>query len=329
MPRDDDSDLDWLVAQADAAAGDVDAEADPSAADADPTAADAGTTLPTPPAPWWTAPLESPWAATATPISRSQPAPSPSPAPAPAVPASDAPEPAVSGAPTETLPGGNRPGSVQASAPVSAIRHTNWRTEPGPGTPRSYTRPLIWSSVVVGAVIVLVSLFFLGTQLAGDSAPATLGTGAEPSAQPSTESAPAADVTARAPAGIQPWTALSGGECLGAYDSPWQEEFSVVACAEPHTGQLVFRGDIAGDPATVFPGEAALAAQIPVLCTATDLIDTAAAAALGDVQVQGSYPVTAAQWDAGQRQYYCFVSRSGGEPFTASLAGPRLDRDLS
>ena len=125
-------------------------------------------------------------------------------------------------------------------------------------------------------------------------------------------------------AGVHPWNTLFGGECLEPYDSPWAEDFTVVDCATAHTGQLVFRGTVDGDATTVFPGEAELAAQINVLCSAAGLIDLTAAAAAADVQVQGSYPVTDEQWTAGERRYYCFVSRSSGEPLTSSLAGPGL-----
>jgi hypothetical protein len=47
-----------------------------------------------------------------------------------------------------------------------------------------------------------------------------------------------------------------------------------------------------------------------------------AAGQYDDAQIQGSYPVTAKQWQDGQRSYYCFVSRSSGQPITGSLAGP-------
>jgi len=50
------------------------------------------------------------------------------------------------------------------------------------------------------------------------------------------------------------------------------------------------------------------------------VIDFEAAGAYADVQLQGSYPVTAEQWDAGDRYFYCFASRASGEPLTTSLA---------
>ena len=89
------------------------------------------------------------------------------------------------------------------------------------------------------------------------------------------------------------WNTLRGGECLQPYTSPWDEEFTVVDCATPHAAQLVYRGVVNADPAAVFPGEAALAAQMNLLCNAPGVIDLNVAGEYPDVQVQGSYPVTA------------------------------------
>jgi hypothetical protein len=121
---------------------------------------------------------------------------------------------------------------------------------------------------------------------------------------------------------VYAWDQLGGGECLQPYVSPWEEEFTVVDCAAPHAAQLVYRGTYAGDAMTVFPGEGALASEINLLCSAPGVIDLAAARAFPDLQVQGSFPVTDEQWTGGQRHYYCFVSRAGGEPLTATVAGP-------
>jgi hypothetical protein len=121
---------------------------------------------------------------------------------------------------------------------------------------------------------------------------------------------------------VHSWNALFGSECIEPYVSPWEEEFTVVDCAAPHTAQLVYRGAFPGDAAAPFPGEAALASQINLLCSASGVIDLAAAGTFGDLQLQGSYPVTPEQWTAGERSYYCFASRVSGEPLTASVAGP-------
>ena len=122
--------------------------------------------------------------------------------------------------------------------------------------------------------------------------------------------------------GVHAWDALFGGECLEPFAGPWQEEFTVVDCAAPHAAQLVYRGVLPGDAAEPFPGEAELASQMNLLCTATGVINLAAVAGMEDLQVQASFPVTEEQWAEGERNYDCFANRAGGEPLTASIAGP-------
>ena len=123
------------------------------------------------------------------------------------------------------------------------------------------------------------------------------------------------------PAGVHEWNTLFGGECLEPYVSPWDEDFTVVDCAAGHTAQLVHRGSFGGDATTVFPGDAALAAQINLLCTAPGILDLNAAGAYPNLQLQGSYPITDEQWTTGPRNYYCFVSRASAEPLTGSIMG--------
>ncbi|RJT86971.1 hypothetical protein D6T64_16125 [Cryobacterium melibiosiphilum] len=231
-------------------------------------------------------------------------------------------------APTAVMPKPLEPPVTRAravdaseAAPVAALRHSSGRRV-GIESKRPHT--LVWVLAGIVVVIVLVGLFFVGQRLGGGAPVAVATPMSTPSATPTPTPTPtaAAEVTAMQSAGVHPWNTLFGGECLEPYDSPWAEEFTVVDCAAAHTAQLVFRGTFDGDAATPFPGEAELAAQINVLCSAVGLIDLTAAATLADVQVQGSYPVTDEQWTAGERHYYCFVSRSSGGPLTATLAGP-------
>ncbi|HSP53223.1 MAG TPA: hypothetical protein VLO00_10045, partial [Cryobacterium sp.] len=207
------------------------------------------------------------------------------------------------------------PGSGSGAArPASAGRPPGSRR---PGNPRL----LVWIAGGLVLVLALTALFFLGQSLAGggDAAPVAVPTSsATPGATPS--ASPAA--TGPQPVGEHPWDSLFGGECLQPYGTPWDEEFTVADCAAPHAAQLVYRGSFAGDAATAFPGEAELAGQINLLCSAPGVIDLAAAGSYDDVQVQGSYPITEEQWSAEARYYYCFVSRASGEPLTASVAGP-------
>ena len=53
---------------------------------------------------------------------------------------------------------------------------------------------------------------------------------------------------------------------------------------------------------------------------APGVIDLAAASRYTDAQLEASYPVSAAQWDAGDHWYYCFVTRSSKQPLTGSVA---------
>jgi hypothetical protein len=116
---------------------------------------------------------------------------------------------------------------------------------------------------------------------------------------------------------------LHGGECLDPYASPWAERFTVVGCTSAHAAQLTRRGSFGADAGAAFPGTAALQSQTRALCTAPTVIDYPAAAAYSDLQFAAAYPVTQEQWAAGERDYYCFVTRSSGEPLTTSVAVPQ------
>jgi hypothetical protein len=177
-------------------------------------------------------------------------------------------------------------------------------------------------SVVGGlvAVLALVALFFVGTRLPGVFAhkPVVLSS---PSASPTPTST--AKPVGPIANGVHPWTALLGGECLDPYTNPWAETFTVVDCAKPHPAQMVFRGtfDTKLDPS--YPGADKLQAQISLLCAAPGVINLAAAGTYTDAQLQGSYPVNEAEWADGEHDYFCFVSRSSGQPLTGSVAVPR------
>ncbi len=186
-----------------------------------------------------------------------------------------------------------------------------------PGGNRT-VRTLIWIAGGLVVVLVLAGLFYLGTQLTGG------GGGGTPSADgtPSASETPVAAPTAVQPVGVHAWNTLFGGECVEPFGSVWDQEFTVVDCAAPHAAQLVYRGTLPDDAAAPFPGEEAVGAQMAALCTADGVIDIAAASANPGLQVQGSYPVTEEQWAAGERTFYCFANRSGGEPITGTLQGP-------
>jgi len=184
---------------------------------------------------------------------------------------------------------------------------------------------LLWVAGSLVAVLALVGVFVVGTRI-----PLLLGPA--PGAEPSPTATPSASPSATAlPVGpVAPgdyrWDELLGGECLEPYVDAWQDEYTVVDCAEPHGGQLVLRAPVPPPAGATevgsYPGEDVLAAQMLLLCSGPGVLNLSAAGGLTDIVVQGAFPVSAEAWDEGEQDYFCFVSRSSGEPLTGSLAVP-------
>jgi len=186
-----------------------------------------------------------------------------------------------------------------------------------PGGGRT-TRTLLWIAAGLVVCLVLAGLFYVGTLLSAAGG----GEAAAPSAAPVETETPVAEPTAPQPAGVHAWNTLFGGECVEPFVSVWEEEFTVVDCAAPHAAQLVYRGELAGDAAAAYPGEAEVAAQATAMCTADGVIDVGLVAGIPDLQVQAAFPADEQQWADGERTVYCFANRTGAEPLTGSIAGP-------
>lgn len=179
---------------------------------------------------------------------------------------------------------------------------------------------IVLLGLIVVAAVFLVSFAFSGAAVPDPvststprAAPQPTPTGTRAVADP--ETAPTGPV---AP-GVHAWNELGGGECLEPYTTPWAERFTVVDCAQPHHGQVLVRGTVEGDASAPWPGEEVLTSRLGLLCSESSVIDFGRAGAFSDVQLQPSYPADEAQWAAGDRSYFCFVSRSGGEALTESL----------
>jgi hypothetical protein len=208
----------------------------------------------------------------------------------------------------------------------------------GEPPPPRHLGPLQKALIGVGSgllgIIVLIALFLLGTRLPDLLGPAPAVATPTPTPTPTATALPIGPV----PAGeTYDWDELLGGECLDPYVDAWEEEYTVVDCLEPHAAQMVYRAWFPNPeadpldptiPTTVrpgssdYPGAEELQAQITILCSAPGVVDLAAAGIYADAQIQGAYPATEEQWDADP-SYYCFVSRSSGEPLLASVAVPR------
>ncbi|PPF35242.1 septum formation family protein [Pseudoclavibacter sp. AY1H1] len=116
---------------------------------------------------------------------------------------------------------------------------------------------------------------------------------------------------------------LEPGQCIRDYVSPWEPRFDVVDCDAEHSGQLL--ADVEATTLSAdaeYPGEEALRDRAQITCQASDVLDTAAAAAVPGLVIEASYPLNQADWDAGLRGYRCFASTPGAST-TGSLAANR------
>jgi hypothetical protein len=194
-----------------------------------------------------------------------------------------------------------------------------------PGPPPGVSKvQRILLSVLGGvlALLALVALFFLGARL-----PELLGPApaiATPTGSPSPSASPGVVLGPVEP-GEYAWDELLGGECLDPFTDPWQTMYVVVDCAEPHPAQMVHRGELPEDETTfgIYPGEEVIQPQAVALCRGGGIFDPAVVIAVTDAVVQASYP-TEEVWNEGGRDYFCFVTRSSGEPITGDLALPQV-----
>ena len=170
------------------------------------------------------------------------------------------------------------------------------------------------------AVLALFALFLVGTKLSAVLGPAPAVSTPSPSPSPSFIVLPIGPV---APGDYQ-WDELLGGECLKPFESAWQDRYTVVDCTVPHPAHMTYRGEFADETTAPYPGVEELQKRINLLCTAPTVIDYSKAGSANDIQVQASFAADAADWDSGNRTFFCFVNRSGGEDLTQSIAIPQV-----
>ena len=205
--------------------------------------------------------------------------------------------------------------SAFPSEGISALASTRERQ---PREPLGTTQKvLLWVAGGLVAVLALVGLFFAGTKLSVLFPP-------EPEVE---AAAPAASAVPAQPVVLGPvvpgtyaWGDLLGTECLDPYVSAWQESYTVVDCTAPHAAQMVFHGYFGDEAWAPYPGTSELQSRINLLCTSPTTVNYSVASQFSDIQVAASYAATEDEWNAGQRDYFCFVSRSSLEPMSASVA---------
>jgi len=189
----------------------------------------------------------------------------------------------------------------------------------------SWPRPLRITGLIVAVIAVVGALFFLGVFLATGSLGLT-GQTSEMTERSSTDaptpadSRPASPSTAAVPGqaspaefGVRGWEDLVVGDCVSPFVSAWEASFTTVDCAGPHSARLLARASYNDDPAAAYPGELAITEGLALTCTDPAVLTPELLASSPDLQWQASYPPTADQWAAGQRDYFCIVARPGGE----------------
>lgn len=251
-------------------------------------------------------------------------------------------DPALAGqdAPTEFIPSANQPaaGTGADGGALDALfgddKFRDYEGEPptpptrGGGTggdggdepPKGISRThitLMWVAGAAVAALALFAFFLVGTRL-----PMLTGGDAAPSASPEPTEAELPE--GPVPPGTYNWNELLGGECLDDYRGAWENEYTVVDCEVPHEAQLVLRAPVPVAPGTggAYPGVYDLQSRMSLLCTDASVIDYSAANTYDDMQFEASFPPSVEEWDAGRRDYFCFVSRASGEPIEGSLAAP-------
>lgn len=178
---------------------------------------------------------------------------------------------------------------------------------------------LLLASLAVIALAVAVGGFLLGTRAraAADPPPAAAARTSHPAVTgtpgPTATATPARSL---GPADLGPraWNALTGGECLRSFASPWRPAYEVVVCRTAHAAQLTRTVVL---PEGAYPTRSALTARLGGTCQAA--VSRSSASRYRDLRVTSSYP-TAARWAEGDRTAYCFVFRAGGGTLTGGVA---------
>jgi len=205
---------------------------------------------------------------------------------------------------------------VSPRVPESSRRAGASRTDTPPkeSSPADQVKFRQRLTLTVGGI--LVAIVAMGAWVAG-------GIAGTPAVAPvPTETAPPGPPTAMQPPGDYPFGQLFGGECLNPFVDPWAETFTVVDCATPHAAQLVYAGDLAVDGTyPSYPGDSRIGKAALAGCSREGVLDLSAAKKITDLQISTSYPASSLAWDSGDTRYFCFASRTGGDPIETSIAG--------
>jgi len=114
------------------------------------------------------------------------------------------------------------------------------------------------------------------------------------------------------PAGEWEWAELRGGECVGTFDSPFEESYEIVDCEGQHAAEFVRAEVLDRDPDAEYPGHAWVRREAAALCESWPLSELNDGARYDDLLVVPSYSLGKESWVKGDRLAGCFVYRDGG-----------------
>ena len=208
-------------------------------------------------------------------------------------------------------------GPAAAPAPVgpaASTRPTAPKPERAPMAPAQ--KRLLWIIGSVVAVLAIVALYLVGTRI-GDSSLAA----APATTKPTTSATPAPTATdGPVAAGVHAWDELQGGECITPFTTAFAEKFTVVDCGDKHVAQLISRGELDAESGAAYPGADELQKQLVATCSGTKVLNYKSAARASDIQISTAFPATEAEWNDGDRDYFCFVTRESGKNISGNLA---------
>jgi hypothetical protein len=209
--------------------------------------------------------------------------------------------------------------SRQQAKEQAATRPRAQKAAPLPGLTTTH-KVLIGVAAVLIGTLALAAIYLAGTTNGAASQPDTdpvVTISTTPTSTATTTPSSSVALVGPVDPGTYEWNELLSSECLEPFENAWEQEYTVVDCDTPHTGQMTARGTFEGD---AFPGVDELASQINLLCASTKVINYKKAAVYDDIAITASYPTTEQEWADGLHDYYCFVSRTSGDLITGTIA---------
>ena len=214
---------------------------------------------------------------------------------------------------------------AQCEAPFPQRRSVADAEAAGPGAPiavahelagqRTGPSPRRNALIIVGAGLATLAAVIAIIAISNSSTSSNSPTSSVPS--------PMASSSPKASASQLAYDQLRPGHCLQVPNintiSTWPDLFTVVPCAQPHTGEVFFTGDV-WPQAMAYPGDNAVSNQADALCgrefTTYDGISPDQSAFTSSDEIPES-----SSWSSGDRSVQCIAYGPDGVPIDYSIKG--------